>query len=102
MYYDLVKVRIDGEERVFRAPAWSSLHEGDEVKVDTERSCNAAKVLDVITLEEGGSQDKFIKKLIGVEHFKKVLGVVIFTEYKYPEDIFEDISDEQEEESCQE
>ena len=91
MYYDVVNVKLSDRRRVFKAPAWSYLHEGDEVRVETMCGEETGKVVSIITIDENSDLEKFIKTLAGVNEFNRVLGKIDFKAYSYPEDVVEEM-----------
>ena len=88
-YIDLVAVTHHEGERpfLFQAPAWTyALKPGTEVVVDTVKGMQKGRVVDSITVGVGGEHYDFIVKAMNATlPLKKVVGVLNYTEIKYPE-----------------
>ena len=88
-YIDLVAVVNQAGQRpfLFQAPAWTyALKPGTEVVVETVNGEKKGVVVDSITVRIGREELDFIVKAMNATlPLKKVLGVLEYTELKYPE-----------------
>ena len=74
MYIDLVLCKVDytPELRLFEAPRFTHLEEGDKCIVDTYLGEKIADVVKSITVDYVDSEYEFIKLLAGVESLRRV------------------------------
>lgn len=88
-YIDLVAVVHQAGQRpfLFQAPAWTyALKPGTEVIVQARGEETKGTVVDSITVRVGSEELDFIVKAMNAAlPLKKVLGVLEYTELKYPE-----------------
>jgi len=104
-YLDLVVVKLNnGQDYLFRAPAWSRLNKDDEVYVDVDTVSGSAygKVVGSITTETTLDSEE-ATLLINMTHatlpIKKVLERVVSVKLDYKDDPYEEENYEQTEQT---
>lgn len=96
-HVDMVVARTEcGDRRLFEAPNWSNLRQGDRIRVDTQSGVIDATVVAVANAEvfDGWNYNFIITACGATKPLKKVISKVTETIFEYSEEEVEDGRDE--------
>ncbi len=85
-WVDLVIVRQGDTNKLFIAPGFSYLGNGDEVICDTCRGDQPGTVVATLSREEGDGVYSFVKEMIGNKPLRKILRKVTYSDLTWQED----------------
>ena len=95
-HVDLVVTNTKFGRRLFEAPNFSNLREGDKIKVDTRAGIVEATVIAVAMSEvhEGYNYNFIITACGATKPLRKVVSKITETEFEYPDEVEEEVEDE--------
>lgn len=102
-HVDMVVARTEcGDRRLFEAPSYTGLREGDKIKVDTSCGVVEATVVDVTMSEvyEGYLYNFIINACGATKPLRKVISKITETKFEYPEEEVEDEQDNTDQSDC--